>query len=191
MANEKKMDCVILGLLSHEPLTGYEIKKRINTALKFFWSASYGSIYPTLKELVLDGKVTKFKTKENGRNKIIYTITNSGRQHLKKWLSLPVEKDELRFETLLKLFFGSEIGGNNTLEHIKNFEYKAKKELPFLAGAINELEKIKNIEPAHTYYMLTARFGVKIYEAYLEWCKEAAIVLAEKAKEDKNEKTKD
>ena len=29
MANEKKLDCVILGLLSHEPMTGYEIKKRI------------------------------------------------------------------------------------------------------------------------------------------------------------------
>lgn len=27
MANEKKIDCVILGLLSHEELTGYEIKK--------------------------------------------------------------------------------------------------------------------------------------------------------------------
>ncbi len=50
MANEKKMDCVILGLLSHEELTGYEIKRRIDTTLKFFWSGSYGSIYPTLKD---------------------------------------------------------------------------------------------------------------------------------------------
>jgi len=48
MANEKKLDCVILGLLSHEDLTGYEIKKRIDTGLKLFWSASFGSIYPTL-----------------------------------------------------------------------------------------------------------------------------------------------
>ena len=29
MAIEKKSDCVILGLLSHEDLTGYEIKKRM------------------------------------------------------------------------------------------------------------------------------------------------------------------
>ena len=52
MANEKKLDCVILGLLSHEELTGYEIKKRIDTTLKYFWGASYGSIYPTLSDLV-------------------------------------------------------------------------------------------------------------------------------------------
>lgn len=36
MASEKKLDCVILGLLSHEELTGYEIKKRMDTALSFF-----------------------------------------------------------------------------------------------------------------------------------------------------------
>lgn len=28
MAKTKKMDCVILGLLSHESLTGYEIKRK-------------------------------------------------------------------------------------------------------------------------------------------------------------------
>lgn len=180
MANEKKMDCVILGLLSHEPLTGYEIKKRINSALKFFWSASYGSIYPTLNELAQDGKIIKFETKENGRNKIIYTITKDGRGYLNKWLHLPSEKDELRYETLLKLFFGSEIGERDTLEHIKNFEDKIKKELPFLEGAVNNLEKISDIEPAHKYYLLTARFGVKVYEAYLEWCNEAKKILEEK-----------
>lgn len=37
MAIGKKSDCVILGLLSHEDLTGYEIKKRMDTALKYFW----------------------------------------------------------------------------------------------------------------------------------------------------------
>ena len=52
MAVEKKIDCVILGLLSHEDLTGYEIKKRMDTALKYFWGASYGSIYPSLSEII-------------------------------------------------------------------------------------------------------------------------------------------
>ena len=59
MANEKKIDCVILGLLSHEELTGYEIKKRMDTTLKYFWSASYGSIYPALNDLVNRGLATK------------------------------------------------------------------------------------------------------------------------------------
>ena len=43
MANEKKINYVILGLLNHESLTGYEIKKRIDHSLKFFWSGSFGA----------------------------------------------------------------------------------------------------------------------------------------------------
>lgn len=185
MATEKKIDCVILGLLSHEPMTGYGIKKRMDSTLKFFWGASYGSIYPTLNTLVEDGMVTKFETTENGRDKVIYTITETGRERLKDWLGQPVEKDELRYETLLKLFFGSEIGAEKTCEHVLRFEEKIKRDLPLLKGAVYELERIKDTEKAHTYYMLTAMFGVKVYEAYLEWCGETKKLLQGKEGEIK------
>lgn len=180
MANEKKMDCVILGLLDHESLTGYEIKKIMNARLKFFWGASFGSIYPTLSGLVNDGLVTKFETKENGRDKIIYTITEAGRSYLREWLNVPVEKDELRYETLLKLFFGNEIGREGTLEHINNFEEKFEKDLAVLKEMVNQLEQIKDDEAAHLYYLLTAKFGVKVYEAYMEWCDETKKALIDK-----------
>lgn len=65
MAIEKKIDYVILGLLSHEDLTGYE-KKRMDTSLKYFWGASHG--------------------------RIRYSITEEGRNSLKKWLQMPAER---------------------------------------------------------------------------------------------------
>lgn len=179
MANEKKLNCVILGLLSHESLTGYEIKKRMDTALKLFWSASYGSIYPTLNSLVDNGMVTKLETTDNGRDKVIYTITDSGKEYLKKWLTLPVTKDELKYETLLKVFFGGEIGPDVTLEHVHNFESKVKIELPYLKSAVNELSKIQGDEEAHKYFLLTAMFGERVYEAYLKWCKDAERILGD------------
>jgi len=179
MANSKKMDCVILGLLSHKPMTGYEIKKQMDYSLRFFWGASYGSIYPTLNNLVKDGMIVSKDISENGRDKIQYTITEKGSKHLKKWLILPVEKDELRYETLLKLFFGCENGVQETLHHIEVFENKTKKELAFLKMMEAELEQIKDTEDAHIYYLLTVRFGVKTYEAYLSWCEEAKKCLEE------------
>ena len=177
MANEKKMDCVILGLLCHEELTGYEIKKRINTALKFFWSASYGSIYPALNDLVNRGLATKSEDTGNKRNKLIYTITDEGRNYLKEWLALPVEKDELRYETLLKLFFGNEQGAEQTISHIDVFEEKTRKELQYLLEAEKSLKDCLSDDGAHKYYLLTVEFGIKTYDAYLEWCKEAKKLL--------------
>lgn len=179
MANEKKIDCVILGLLSHEELTGYEIKKRMDTTLKYFWSASYGSIYPALSDLVKRGLATKREDTENKRNKLIYTITEEGRSYLNEWLKVPVEKDGLRYETLLKLFFGNEQGAEQTLRHIKSFEQKIKKELPYLLGAEQVLKNCLDDDTAHKYFLLTVQFGIKTYRAYLEWCEETEKILME------------
>lgn len=177
MAIEKRMDFVILGLLSHEPLTGYEIKKRIDKTLKFFWSASFGSIYPTLAQLEKENKVTRLETLERGRDKIIYTITSIGRESLAAWLQLPAEKNELRYELLLKLFFGDNTSTMQSLNQINLFEQKIKSELPYLKGAVKQLESIQDTETAHKYYLLTAKFGVKTYEAYLEWCADTKKIL--------------
>lgn len=177
MANEKKIDCVILGLLSHEELTGYEIKKRMDTTLKYFWSASYGSIYPALNDLVNRSLATKREDIESKRNKLIYTITENGRDYLKKWLTLPIEKDELRYETLLKLFFGNEKGEEQAIIHIQAFEKKIQEELLDLLRAETILNKSLNDESAHKYYLITVEFGVKTYQTYLEWCKEAKKLL--------------
>ena len=178
MANTKKMDYVLLGLLSHEPMTGYEMKKRLDTSLRFFWGGSYGSIYPTLNQLETEGKVTKENTSYNRREKISYSITEYGKESLKEWLKKPAEKDELRYETLLKLFFGNENGFKGAMEHIERFEEKCKNEL----AVLNMFEKslMQYLEnDTHKYYYLTVRFGMKTYEAYLEWCKEAKEQIKE------------
>lgn len=93
-----------------------------------------------------------------------------------QWLALPVKKDELRYETLLKLFFGEEAGPDISLEHIKDFENKIRAELPFLQQATRRLQGIQD-EKAHRYYLLTAMFGERVYKAYLEWCEDAKKIL--------------
>lgn len=168
---------MILGLLSHEELTGYEIKKRMDTALKYFWGASYGSIYPTLSGLVERGLANRREAGENKRNKLIYTITEEGRHYLKEWLKNPVEKDELRYETLLKLFFGKEQGAEQALVHIQAFREKVCKELPYLLGARQVLKEHLKEDETHKYYLLTVEFGIKTYQTYLEWCEEAEEML--------------
>ena len=178
MANSKKMDQVILGLLSHEAMTGYEIKKRIDSTLRFFWSGSFGSIYLTLNQLEQEGKVTKENISLNGREKISYYITEEGKSSLKNWLEKPVEKDELRYETLLKLFFGNETGLEGALEHIERFEEKCRSELLTLNMFAKNLEQFLK-DDTHKHYYLTVKFGIKTYESYLQWCKESKEQIKE------------
>lgn len=169
MANENKMEFVILGLLNHEALTGYEIKKRIDTTMNLFWSGSYGSIYPTLQRLTQNESISCEEITQTGRDKKIYSITKCGKERLQQWLRDPMVKDELKYETLLKFFFGSEVREEEILKLIMAFKDNMMQHLPQLNSSINML-KDDISEPAHEYYMLTALFGVKIYEASIEWC---------------------
>lgn len=171
-----KTDHILLGLLSHEPMTGYDMKKRIDNPIGLFWQAGYGSIYPALARLEKFGYVTKRNVSTSGREKIEYEITDTGKEKLNEWVNEPATRDEMHSETMLKIFFGSEVGKENTTEHIDAFEKKCKSILPELERSISVLKELDS-EEAHEYYMLTAMFGTKVYKAYLEWCEEAKEIL--------------
>lgn len=171
-----KTDHILLGLLSHEPMTGYDMKKRIDNPIGLFWQAGYGSIYPALTRLEEQGYVSKKNVSMSGREKIEYEITDSGREKLCEWIKEPAKRDEMHSETMLKLFFGSESGKEVAKDHIDAFEKKCKTILHQLERSVSVLMELDS-EDAHEYYMLTAMFGVKVYKAYLEWCEEAKDIL--------------
>lgn len=179
MAKEKKLDCVILGLLSHEALTGYEIKKRMDTTLHSFWGASYGSIYPTLNGLMKRGLAIQHMDASTKRQKIRYAITPQGHAYVKDWLKQPATIHEVRYEMLLKIFFGAELGAEQALKHIRAFQEDIQQELTALRAMEDILKACLQEDKAHSYYLLTVRFGIQTYQAYLAWCEEATSFLSE------------
>ena len=182
MAKERKIDMVILGLLSHEDITGYDIKKRIDGAISFFWKGSFGNIYPALKDMEISRLITKSDTSVGGREKLTYHITEVGKETLKNWLQEEQASNELKYETLLKLFFGGADNKSVSVRNIEIFEEQIKKDLKVLKSYCAALEKAPK-ENDHIYYYLTASFGVDTYEAYLKWCVKAKKILNSKEAE--------
>ena len=123
MAKDRKIDLVILGLLFHEDLTGYDIKKRIDGAISFFWKGSFGSIYPALADMEKAGLVERRRAQTKGRReKILYHITDEGTAKLKEWLNVEQVANDLKYETMLKLYFGGAEDKGTTLKNICCFE---------------------------------------------------------------------
>ena len=178
MARERKIDMVILGLLSHEDLTGYDIQKRIDGAIRFFWKGSFGNIYPALKDMENQGLIVKSDTSVGGRERITYGITKEGKEVLKKWIADGQAGNELRYETLLKLFFGGAEKKEVTIRNIELFEAEIRQELKLLRSYGEALQQHLEAED-HIYYYLTVSFGIDTYEAYLKWCIKAKNMLRE------------
>src|SRR3984893_3684831 len=109
MAKENKSRYALLGVLSICPGSGYDVKKFMERSTANFWNESYGQIYPILKQLADEGLTTSHAEKQEGKpERYVYTLTDKGREELRRWLSEPVEYVVERQELLLKLFFGRE-----------------------------------------------------------------------------------
>ena len=177
MAKDRKIDVVILGLLSHEDLTGYDIKKRIDGAIGFFWKGSFGNIYPALGDMEKQGLVKKKDVSgTGGREKIFYQITKKGKEYLNDWIREESVSNELRYETLLKIYFGGSADKKITLKNIEVFEEQVKQNLSLLYMYKENLEKVLDQED-HMYYYLTVTFGIDSYESDLKWCSKAKKLL--------------
>ena len=182
MAKDRKIDMVILGLLAHEDLTGYDIKKKIDTGISFFWKGSFGSIYPALSDMEKNGLVKRKKTNNTGaREKIVYQLTKKGKTSVSDWLKEETVSNELKYETLLKLYFGGVEEISVTLHNIEVFEQQVKSSLEILKIYRDNLEQVLD-EEDHLYYYLTVIFGIDTYEAYLKWCSKTKKLLRNKKK---------
>lgn len=170
----------ILGILTHKPMSGYDIKKNIEFNLKYFWNESYGQIYPTLKELELEGLVTMSSEVNEGKpEKKVYTITAKGEMSLAEWLKSPVEEENLRYEILLKTFFGSKMPASNMIKHIEDFRCRQEKKLSEIIEFEKSLRSVIDESKDHIYYLLTVLCGRNIFESYIKWCDDAIVLLNE------------
>jgi DNA-binding PadR family transcriptional regulator len=73
------LELAILGLLKERAMHGYELRKQLGHKLGFFWTVSFGSLYPTLSRLERRGAVEKiFPEERTTRRKQVYRITEAG-----------------------------------------------------------------------------------------------------------------
>lgn len=102
---------ICLAILYDGEATGYEIRKlSVEGEYSYFIDASFGSIYPALAKLEVDGLVTsRVETQEGKPAKKIYEITTAGRNAFIGSLFEKLGDDEFRSEFLLFLRFASEL----------------------------------------------------------------------------------
>jgi len=94
-----------LGVLSFKEASGYELKKEVEDGMySHFIDASYGSIYPALTQMNVEGLLTVRSEEQSGRpDKKVYAITDAGRAVLAKNLAVLPAKDKFKSEFLFEM----------------------------------------------------------------------------------------
>lgn len=95
-----------LAVLSWGPATGYEIRKAFEEGpFAHFHEASFGSIYPALRQLEAGGLVAGTAEHQEKRpDKRVYRVTPVGEAALRTALLEPPRPDRIRSDSLAVLF---------------------------------------------------------------------------------------
>jgi DNA-binding PadR family transcriptional regulator len=183
----------ILVSLREQSGSGYELARRFDRSIGYFWGATHQQIYRTLRTMEADGWVSSTLVVQRGRpDKKVYTVSEAGRTELARWIAAPLEHS------------GSGSGRGGALSDTRTREVAAKlrgaaygdttalraqvtalrAERARLLDTYRGFEKGQFPDPAtlngsalHQYLVL--RGGIRAEESTIDWLDEVAAALRE------------
>ncbi|MCX5042843.1 PadR family transcriptional regulator [Aldersonia sp. NBC_00410] len=173
------LEHAILVALSEHSGSGYELARRFDKSIGFFWAATHQQIYRVLKRMDDLGWVENDNIAQSGRpDKKMYRVTAVGRAELADWIATSSPPGPLREELALKI--RAAVHGDLSAlcaevtrhrdrhaERLDVFRYMEKRDFPDPAALSGTA--------LHQYLVL--RGGIRVEEGFTEWCSEVLDAL--------------
>jgi PadR family transcriptional regulator, regulatory protein AphA len=167
------MENVVLGLLIIQSLTLYQLNQAFKQGISMFYSASYGSLQIAVKNLLNKGLVTFEEKVDKGRNKKVYSITESGKVAFYMWMLGEIPLHKLELTALSKVYF---LGLVQNLEQRKLIVLEilnkidlVQIELQRINSEIHQLEIPQSYMGILKFQLSTLDYGQKVHIFAREW----------------------
>ena len=170
----------LLAALSTEALSGYDLTRRFDGSLGYFWQASHQQIYRELAKLTDKGLLnvnTQAQAKRPDRK--LYTLTNAGHQALKDWLTVSVQPPQLRDDLLVKLYAGRWTEPETLIKELKAHQAQRQQKLAIYQEIARQYFSAATLPYAEACIKLTLDYGIIYEQGWLQWCDQALAKLSE------------
>jgi PadR family transcriptional regulator, regulatory protein AphA len=184
----------ILGLLTYNSMTGYNLKTLFDKSINHFWTASLSQIYRELSVLEQKGYVfSKILPQEDKPDKRVYNITKEGEKAFREWLinfpeTLSVSN---RDEFMVRVFFGSKLENNELKQQFERFIEEKKHIMKTITELKKQFGKLLTpnierstgfeVEKEALYWHFTVKRAQISNEASIRWAEECIKELEEGA----------
>ncbi len=170
---------VVLTVLAHRPMTGYEIARNFDQVLSHFWRASHQQIYRELARLNAQGYVVFRAVAQSGKpEKKLYSLTKSGRAVVREWVEAPTEMPNPRYDLLVKLLAGLLVNKPALKREIA----RVQKGTATYLDQLRAMHSMCVAQPLITGYdhalFLALRRGLLMVEAQTVWLEEVSRFLS-------------
>jgi DNA-binding PadR family transcriptional regulator len=167
----------ILVSLCEQSGSGYELTRRFDRSIGYFWSATHQQIYRTLRTMEADGWVSAKVVAQQGRpDKKVYTVSDSGRAELARWISAPLRGGDSR-ELAVKLR-GAAYGDRAALlEQVVTLRAERAQLLDTYRGFAKKFGDPEALRGSSLHQYLVLRGGIRTEEGTIDWLDEITAAL--------------
>ncbi len=174
------LEHAILVSLTEHSGSGYELARRFDKTIGFFWSATHQQIYRVLKRMDDAGWVDGEAVAQDGKpDKKVYRVNDAGRAEIARWIAEPTQPGQLRDELAVKIraaehgdiaALGAEVARHRD-RHAERLElYRLMEKRDFAAP--------DQLSGTALHQYLVLRGGIRVEEGFTEWCSEVLDALA-------------
>lgn len=169
----------IMTALLDEDLSGYDLMRKFETSLGFFWAASHQQIYQELKKLAGQGWLSATAIAQDGRpDKIVYALTEAGESALADWLRQQSRCKPAKDDLFVKLYNIGHCDPEPVIAELQERQALHRRNL----GLYEKIRERHYREPARLpdtrkgiYLALLA--GIRQERMFVEWCEDALQLL--------------
>jgi DNA-binding PadR family transcriptional regulator len=173
----------LLGMISLQPSTGYDLKRRFATTSLGVYQPSSGALYPALERLERRGLLASEALPQaaRGRPRRRYRLTDDGRQAHLDWLRQPVAPDTVAQDLGLHLLRFVMMPQLLPAEAVVGFLTSLRAALEGLVGALEQQADALDAA-ANPYPALAVGHGLAVHRASLAWAEQAIARLADSSR---------
>ena len=155
-------------------MSGYDIKRFLQSLGWLVGNPSFGSIYPALHALLKDDLATvEVFSFANKPPRKIYSITEKGQRVLKEWLQQPtVDGGQLK-DFVMRLLLSEQLAREGLVDHLQTRREQVAAHLVALEKMQSEMEDKDNIGQ-----QLVLSYGMAIAATEIGWLDERLSTLS-------------
>ena len=109
---------VLLTSLLERPSTGFELARRFDRSIGFFWNATHQQIYRELNHMLKKGWVSTLENEMDNSRKKTYQVEQLGRIELASWMTQQSEPAQLRDDLMVRLRAEAQLSNNQILPEL-------------------------------------------------------------------------
>lgn len=94
-----------------------------------------------------------------------------------------MEKETVRYELLLKLYFSNSSSSATMLEHVREFEINHRRQQQLFDKFEAQLKQNLDVHSNHSRILMVLSFGQKLWESYADWCGQTIALLEQEVSE--------